>query len=101
MSRASRNRIFRVAGLFAMIGFWGFMPRAGAAVLKAIQTGTTTIAAGSSSQTVAITAVDLTKAFLTFGVSLNTIDPENGQVSGQISATNQLTFQRFSTGTTV
>ena len=61
---------------------------------KSIQTGTTTIAAGSASNTATITSVDTTKAFLVFGVSEGNINPQFGQISGQITNATTLTFTR-------
>ena len=61
---------------------------------KSIQTGTTTIAAGSASNTATITSVDTTKAFLVFGVSEGNINPQFGQISGQITNSTTLTFTR-------
>jgi hypothetical protein len=63
--------------------------------INSVQTGTTTIPVASQSATVNITAVDRTKAFLVFGVSENSDVPTDAQISGQITANNQLTFSRF------
>ena len=66
-------------------------------VLKAVQSGTTTIANGNSSATATLTAVDTSKAFLVFGVSENTSNPQDGQISGQITNSTTVTFQRVGT----
>ena len=74
--------------------------QAQAAVLKSVQSGTATIANGSSSTTGTITSVDTTKSFLVFGASLAsnvTADPLYGQVTGQITNATTLTFARNST----
>ena len=71
---------------------------AAAASLKGVQRGTATIAGGSASVTATLSpAVDTTKAFLVFGVSENTGNPADGQVSGQITNSTTVTFQRVGT----
>ena len=69
--------------------------QAQAAQLKSVQYGTTTITAGSASATGTLNpTVDTSKAFLVFGVSEDSVDPKFGQISGQITANNLVTFQR-------
>ena len=46
-------------------------PPVWAAVLNSVQNGSVTIPAGSVSQTVTITSVDTTKAFLVFGAAFD------------------------------
>jgi hypothetical protein len=64
---------------------------------NAVQHGSATIANGSASTTASITAVDLTKSFLVFGVSGSDASPENILVSGKMTASNELTFTRIGT----
>lgn len=64
------------------------------------QTGTTTIANGSTTATVSITAVDMSKSFLVFSSTLDDNSTTNFQVGGEITNTTTLTFQRTgNTGT--
>jgi hypothetical protein len=73
-------------------------PAARAAQLKSVQTGTATISGGSPTATGTLSpAVDTTKAFLVFGVTLNSGSPNDGQVSGQITNGTTVTFQRIGT----
>ena len=76
-------------------------PEAHAVQLNSRQTGSQAIPAGQTSATVNITAVTDAKSFLVFGVSLNDENPENAQVTGQITncstTCDELTFQRDST----
>ena len=69
-----------------------------AAELKAVQSGTATIADGNSSVTVNITAVDGSKAFLVFSMRIENNNPEDSQLSGQITncttTCDELTFAR-------
>lgn len=69
-----------------------------AAVLDNIQKGTTTLAAGSASVTQTITAVTTANSFLVYSIRLDANAPEDFQVSGHISATNQLIFARTAAG---
>jgi hypothetical protein len=73
------------------------------AVLKSVQqNGTATIAAGSTSTTAAIpVSVVIAKTFLVFSVACDTGSTNTGgrgSCSGYISATNQLTFTRYASG---
>ena len=64
------------------------------------QTGTTTIAAGSTTRTIAITAIDMSKSFLVFSSSIDTNDPQHAQIGGSITNSTTLTFARTgNTGT--
>jgi hypothetical protein len=75
-----------------------------AAVLRSVQSGTATIANGSSSVTATISSVDTTKAFLVFGASLGsdvTADPINSQASGQLAGATSVTFERIGTTGTI
>ena len=75
-----------------------FAAEAGAAQLKAVQTNTTTLPAATLSVTAALApAVDMTKSFLVFGTSSSVNTPGCGQVSGQITLANQVTFARGAT----
>ncbi len=62
--------------------------------ISGVQSGTATIASGSATQTVTITAVDTTKSFLVFSVQMNDNAPECTQISGQITNSTTLTFSR-------
>ena len=66
-------------------------------VLDDIQSGTATIAGGSSSTSVTIAAVDPTKAFLTFSVRGSNTSPENLSVSGRLSNSTTVAFDRVGT----
>ena len=74
-----------------------FSSRAGEFLRK--QTGTTTIAGGSSSSVVAIPIeVDMSKSFLIFSSTLDGNQPAFYQVGGEITSSTSMTFER--TGTT-
>lgn len=66
------------------------------AVLHHVEAGSTTLAAGSASQTVTLTTTltALANAFLVFGMQPAAAAPQFGQVSGQIASTTQIQFQR-------
>ena len=74
---------------------------ADAAPLRAVQSGTTTLAAGASSVAVTITAVDPAKSFLVFGIEGSDNSPDDLQISGQITNATTLTFERTGTTTSV
>ncbi len=65
------------------------------------QTGTTTIANGNTSATVAITAVDMTKSFLVFSSSTDNNATTNFQIGGEITNPTTLTFERTGNTATV
>jgi len=65
------------------------------------QTGTTTIAAGSTSRTVAITSLDMSKSFLVFSSTLSDASPTNYQIGGEITNSTTLTFERTGNSGTV
>jgi hypothetical protein len=68
-------------------------------VLRSVQSGSATLPNGGTTVTVALAQpVTLAQAFLVFSASLNANTPNDGNVSGQLTAANQITFQR--TGTT-
>ena len=76
--------------------------RSQASQLKAVQTGTATIAAGAASTTATLTSVDTTKTFLVFGTSFDDGPPPNAtpscsHTSGQITNATTLTFAREGT----
>lgn len=66
------------------------------AVLHHREAGSTTLAAGSASQTVTLTTTlsDIAKAFLVFGMQPADAAPQFGAVTGQIASTTQIQFQR-------
>ena len=70
-------------------------------VLDNIQKGTTTIASGSSSTTATITAVDPSKAFLTFTVRGDQPTPNDMMISGELTNATTVTFSRVGTFTNV
>lgn len=68
------------------------------AVLSGVQRNTATIANGSSSVVVNITAVDRTKSILFFGFSkVGNAAPADDCIRGQLTADNQITFSRIGT----
>lgn len=64
------------------------------AAINTVQSGVVTIAAGSASQTVAITSVDMTKSFLIFNVRIDSNEPQFVLVSGELTNATTLTFER-------
>ena len=66
----------------------------GAAVLKGVQSGSVTLAAGAAAVTVALATVDTSRAFLVFGTRFNDANPGFSQISGRISAATGVTFER-------
>jgi hypothetical protein len=67
-------------------------------VLRSVQSGSATLPNGSTTLNVALVqAVTLNQAFLVFSVSVNSNTPNDSQVSGQLTAVNQITFQRTGT----
>ncbi|MHC4498061.1 MAG: LamG-like jellyroll fold domain-containing protein [Planctomycetota bacterium] len=80
-----------------MIILPGMLSSARAAVLKSVQYGTVTLPADQSSVTDALSpSVVMPKSFLVFSISEdgNSDRPDEGQVSGQITATDTVTFER-------
>ncbi len=65
-----------------------------AAQPKSVQSNTTILAHSKKSVTATISSVDTGKAFLVFGVSLNNTKPKGAQITGQITNSTTLTFQR-------
>ncbi len=65
-----------------------------AATLTSHQSGTATISNGSPSTMVGIAPVDLSRAFLVFGLSGSQTNPAEIQVSGQLTGPGQITFIR-------
>ncbi len=65
-------------------------------ILPAVKSGSVTLLSGSQSATVTIAPVDITKAFLVFGMSFNDANPGFSQVTGQITNATTLTFRRSS-----
>lgn len=76
----------------------GFVSVSHSATLSGIQKGTTTLTAGVSSVTQAITTITLSQSFLVFNIRVNDADPGDYMVGGFVSATNQLTFNRNNAG---
>ena len=73
-----------------------------AADLKSRQNGTTTLADGSATTTATLaTAVTTNRAFLVFGLGANTVNPADGQVTGQLTGPTTLTFSRIGTAGTL
>lgn len=70
----------------------GFVSVSHSATLSGIQKGTTTLTAGVSSVTQAITTITLSQSFLVFNIRVNDADPGDYMVGGFVSATNQLTL---------
>lgn len=70
-------------------------PTGPAIVLESVQTGTTTIASGSAQQSVTIEKVDPAHAFLVFGAAFDSTSSSKSELSGQITASTQLTFRRY------
>lgn len=65
------------------------------------QTGTTTIAAGSTTRTIMITGLDMSQSFLTFSSTISDVNPTNYQVGGEITNSTTLSFERTGTIGTV
>ncbi len=64
------------------------------------QSGTTTIAAASTTRTVTITGVDMSQSFLVFSSTNSDASPTNYQVGGEITNSTTLSFERTgNTGT--
>src|SRR3990172_7912979 len=81
-------RVKNVAFMLLFLSGMLLVQQVQAAVLKTVQSGTATLANGSSSVTATITSADTTKSFLVFGASLAnnvTADPLYGQVTGQMT----------------
>src|SRR5690349_20573973 len=70
---------------------------AAGAGLKAVQSGSATIADGASSTTATITAVDTTKSFVVFSERVDSVNPIDAQVSGQLTNATTVTFARMGT----
>jgi Peptidase family C25 len=82
-----------VPGLMIALGISSATARA--ATLKAVQSGTTTIAASSASITVTLTtAVNPSQSFLVFGVAEAEDEPQTGQVVGRLSSATTVDFLR-------
>lgn len=58
------------------------------------QTGTATIANGSTSVTASITGVDMAQSFLVFSSTIDNNSPTNFQIGGKITNATTLTFER-------
>jgi hypothetical protein len=75
--------------------FLTHLPETQAAVLNSVQYGTVSLPADQSSITDTLSpTVDMSKSFLVFGISGSFNAPTNGQVTGQITANDTVTFQR-------
>ncbi len=66
-------------------------------VLDKIQDGTTVLSNGSSSTTATISAVDTTKAFLTYSIRGSDTDPQDLWVTGVLTNSTTITFAREGT----
>ncbi len=88
------SRHNRLAPLLALL-IWSLVPSLVEAAK--VQSGSATIADGNTSTTATVTAVDLSKSFLVFSLTGSDTNPNNLQVSGQITATTTLTFTRVGT----
>jgi hypothetical protein len=62
------------------------------ATIRTVQSGSTTVPAGSRTVDVTIDSIDPSKAFLVFGTRFDSSSPGLTAVSGQISNNTQLTF---------
>jgi hypothetical protein len=91
--------LFTFGILILLVTVLGLASSAQSAVLKSLQTGTTTMSGASVTAT--ITAVDTTKAFLVFGVSENLGNGYDGQVTGQLTNATTITFTRIGNSGTV
>ena len=90
MTLAALGRL-KILPIFFMFAILCSAPAA-AATLNSVQSGTTTITGGS--KTVTITSVDTSKAFLVFSTRQNEEEPDEVQISGQITNATTLTFDR-------
>jgi len=63
-----------------------------------VQRGTASIASGAMSQRVAIQQLDLTRSFVVFGSRFDGVAPLDTEVSGQITGSTELTFERAGAG---
>ena len=70
---------------------------ADAAGLKAVQSGSATIADGASSVTASLTSVAMGSSFLVFSLRSDSPNPIDGQVSGQLTNATTVTFSRLGT----
>ena len=71
---------------------------ASGAQVRSTQSGTVTLPdTQATAGAVLSTAVDTTRAFLVFGVSEDSFDPRDGQVSGQLVGPTTLSFDRIGT----
>src|SRR5579872_7250 len=72
-----------------------------ATVVRSVQSGTVTVAAGTTATTVTINSVTTANAFLVFGVTANDTRESNYGVSGNITAATTLSFTRSANNTAV
>lgn len=91
--KAHKSSLTVIGALLCLVLIVGALP-VRAATLKSVQSGTTTIPVNSNSQTVTITSVDTTKAFLVFSVTTDEAKPNISEVRGQITNATTLTFNR-------
>jgi hypothetical protein len=90
----------KFTGLVILVLLSGIQSSLFAAEFFRKQTGTTTIAAGSTNRTIAITSVDMSKSFLVFSSTIDGDQPQYFQVGGEITNATTLTFERTgNTGT--
>ena len=65
--------------------------------IKSVQRGIATIVAGSTSKSVTISPITMTKAFLNFSYNTDEYQPASHTASGYISSTTTITFARRET----
>src|SRR5689334_7550838 len=99
----------RSSPLYSYVGLWPLVATLSAlfvlltasdgraAGLKGVKSGTATIADGASSVTATFSAVDMTKSFLVFSVALDSVNPVDAHISGQLTNTTTVTFARLGT----
>lgn len=63
--------------------------------IKTLQKGSTNILPGDSTTTVNISKVTLSKAFLSFSMTVNAADPGDFQVGGELSNDTTIVFHRY------
>ena len=65
------------------------------ATIRQVERFTVTFSGVSTTKTLTTTLLDITKAFLVFGIEETSSSPQYGQVRGQITNTTTLTFTRY------
>lgn len=91
----SMTSIFRALGLLLLGLFWlGAGAEAHAAVINAVHSGTATFPGGENTLRVTMPSVDRGRAFLVFSAAMDSVNPADGQISGQLTAAEEITFRR-------